>query len=81
MRYLWVNGGDSRAIIEAKDESEAGRKIVALRIANFGQTAKQAVGWFHHHDVLYPIDVPVLNSEPYRGTMDEDGFDEDDEEC
>ena len=82
-KYLWIIGGNPRAIITAQNTEQAIRKAIAIRISedellektlgliNNHDKAKEAIEQFSRRDMLVNIRVDELDAEPYTGDIAE----------
>lgn len=82
-KYLWIIGGNPRAIITAQNTEQAIRKAIAIRISedellektlgliNNHDKAKKAIEHFNRRDMLVNIRVDELEAEPYTGDIAE----------
>lgn len=67
-QFVWVTGHGAH-LLEAKDQDEAYRKVIANRMAA-GQTVKDAEAWFEENDCLHEVSGSIEN-QPYTGPLSE----------
>lgn len=74
---LWAwNNGEETQLVVAKDQEEAYRKVIALRM-EVAESVEEAESWFEENDTLEQI-TGLLEIAPYKGEL-EDSEEEDED--